>query len=201
MRELKYPHFLKCIEFTDDIFWKNIFEELSFGTPPYNTFIRKDYIISNIKNKEFNYKINASHEPNIVYEELYRLFYSKFGLISDIQMKEDELNFENQNKKKVLKYSIIEEFCMRKREEHNLSIIETRKLINYINLSLIIRNINTDDIMDDDGYIKKIDKISFDDGMKFENIFSNTVCNSNDIISDCETICSYWVKYINNLLK
>lgn len=203
MRELKYPHFLKCIEFTDDIFWKNVFEELSFGVPPYNTFIKKDYIISNVKNKEFNYKINREEDTYKVFVNLYELLYNKFGLISDIQLKEDELNFENQNKKKVLKNSVIEEFCTRKSKEYNLDIKDTKKIINYINLSLVIRNINSNDIeYDDNGYIIQINGIDFNnDEIILDDIFENTSYTNNDIITDYELMINNWTKYINNLIK
>lgn len=193
---------MKCIEFTDDIFWKNIFEELAFGAPPYNTFIRKNYIISNIKNKEFNYKIDDEQEPKQVFNDLYKLLYNKFGLISDIQLKEDEMNFEHHNRKKTLKYSIIEEFCTRKSKQYNLKINDTKRLINYINLSLIIRNITTDDIeYDEQGYIKCVKDIIFEDNdLILNNIFENTSYTNNDIINESEIMFNNWTKYINNLI-
>ena len=202
MRELKYPHFLKCIKFTDDIFWKNIFEELSFGIPPYNTFIRKNYLISNIKNKEFNYKIDEDDEPSKVFNDLYNLLYTKFGLISDIQIKEDEISFENHNKKKILKYSIIEEFCTRKSREHNLTIINTKKLINYINLSLVIRNLSADEIeYDENGYIIHVKSIDFNDNnIILDNMFQNSSYTNNDTIVEYDFMYNNWVKYINNLI-
>jgi len=203
MREIKYPHFLKCIQFTDDIFWKNIFEELSFGVPPYNTFIRKNYIISNVKNKEFNYKITDDDEPINIYNNLYDILYNKFGLVSDIQIKEDELNVETHNKKRTLKYSIIEEFCTRKRKEHNLSIQNTKRLINYINLSLVIRNISPDDITyNNEGYISSIEGIGFNDNLfKLKDVMINSNYINNDVINESDIMYNNWLKYINNLIK
>lgn len=203
MKDLKYPHFLKCIEFTDDIYWRNIFEELAFGIPPYNTFIRKEYLISNIKNKEFNYKIDKDEDSKKVFNDLYDILYNKFGLISDIQIKEDEISFENHNKKKTLKYSVIEEYCNSMRQKHDLSTSITKKLLNYINLSLTIRNIIPDNIIyDDNGYIIEIEGIEFKDSDFFvDDMLINSNYINNDTIVDYEYMYNNWNKYLNNLIK
>ena len=61
MRVLAYPCFLSCTEYTEDEYWKNIFEDLAFGITPQGAYISKNYIISNTKNKEFVYKINITN--------------------------------------------------------------------------------------------------------------------------------------------
>lgn len=203
MKELIYPHFLKCIEFTDDIFWKNVFEELAFGNPPYNTYIRKHYLISNVKNKEFNYKITSEIQPKEIFDDLYNILHNKLGLISDVQIREDEINFENLNKTKTLKHSIIEEYCNRIGKEHKLCIYDIKKLLNHINLSLTIRNITSNDISyDDNGYIIDINGIEIkDDEIILDTLMSNCNHTCNDTITDFEYMYSHWNKYITLLIK
>ena len=47
--ELVYPFFLKCCEYTDDIFWKFVFEDLAYGKSPYGTYITKNFLCCNYK--------------------------------------------------------------------------------------------------------------------------------------------------------
>jgi len=201
MKELLYPHFLKCVDFVDDIYWKNIFENLAFGIPPYNTFIRKKYLISNVKGREFNYKIEEHLEANYVFESLYTILHNKLGLLSDIQIKEEELNFENSSKKKLLKNSIIEEYCIRMGQKYNLSTTDIKKLFNYIQLSLTIRNIIPSDIKYDDGFIISIKGITFrKNKMSLKKIVSGSYV-STDVVTDYDYMNNQWDKYISLLIR
>ena len=56
-REIIYPIFLNCCQFTNDPFWQNIFEELAYGKTSYGIYISKNFICCNQKRKEFSYKI------------------------------------------------------------------------------------------------------------------------------------------------
>ena len=56
-REIIYPIFLECCQFTDDKFWENVFEDLAYGKTPYGTYISKDFLCCSYKKKEFSYKI------------------------------------------------------------------------------------------------------------------------------------------------
>ena len=57
VKKLVYPIFLNCCQYTDDIFWEDIFADLAFGKPPLGTYISKDFLCCSLKQKEFNYKI------------------------------------------------------------------------------------------------------------------------------------------------
>ena len=57
-REVIYPIFLKCIDYTgNDTFWRETFEELSYGNCYQGSYINKGFLCSNIKGKEFIYLI------------------------------------------------------------------------------------------------------------------------------------------------
>ena len=90
--DLIYPIFLDCCLFTDNDFWKYILEDLAYGRSPYGTYIKKDFLCCNYKNKEFSYKINQKKEPEVIYNEIHDLLYNKLGLLS---------NEDIQNRKKI----------------------------------------------------------------------------------------------------
>ena len=91
MRVLVYPCFLSCTEYTEDEYWKNIFEDLAFAITPQGAYISKHYIISNTKNKEFVYKINIDLDPETIFIDIYNLFSEKLG-IKSVQEIEDYKN-------------------------------------------------------------------------------------------------------------
>ena len=43
-KEIVYPVFLECCEFSVDSFWENIFEDLAYGKTPYGTYINKNFL-------------------------------------------------------------------------------------------------------------------------------------------------------------
>ena len=80
-KEIIYPVFLECCQYTNDIFWENIFEDLAYGKTPYGTYISKDFLCCNYKDKEFSYKIEKK-PSNQLYSDIYGLLHKKLGLLS-----------------------------------------------------------------------------------------------------------------------
>ena len=80
-RDIIYAIFLKTIQYTEDNFWKDTFENLSYGICPNGSFISKGFICSNIKGKEFVYKF-IDKEPEIIYDDIYRLLKEKLNIMS-----------------------------------------------------------------------------------------------------------------------
>ena len=76
-KDIVYPIFIECLQFTEDIFWENIFEDLAYGKTPYGTYISKDFLCCKYKKKDFSYKIERK-DPKILYEEVYNLLANKF---------------------------------------------------------------------------------------------------------------------------
>ena len=96
-KEILYPIFLECYNHSDDIYWQNIFEDLSYGISPYGTYFSKDYLCCNYKKKEFSYKIEQKDSKQI-YKDVYNLLTKKLGLLSQtqkIEKKKDFINFED----------------------------------------------------------------------------------------------------------
>ena len=76
-KEILYPVFLECLQFTNDFFWENIFEDLAYGKTPYGTYINKDFLCCNYKDKEFSYKIEKK-EPELLYNDILFLLGKKY---------------------------------------------------------------------------------------------------------------------------
>lgn len=209
-RELIYPCFLSCTEFTEDDYWKNIFEDLSFGITPSGTYISKKYIISNVKNKEFVYKINIEMDSETIFWDVYNLFSDKLGLKSVQEIEEykntidsSEIIFNSWNsiKKKSIRDSIIINYVTEQSAKYNLSRIKTRELLNMINLGILLKFISNKNILYEDGVIHDIEGFEFSDGdfnfIKTNEYTSNQIeYNKYNI-----TLSELWVKFIEILIK
>jgi hypothetical protein len=80
-RDIIYPIFLKTIQYTEDIFWKDTFENLSYSICPNGSYISKGFLCSSVKGKEFVYKF-IDKEPDKIYEDVYRLLKEKLNIMS-----------------------------------------------------------------------------------------------------------------------
>ena len=196
MSELMYPIFLKCTPLTDDIYWKNIFENMAFGISPYNTFFRKDQLVSNQKGKEFNYKLELDKDPEYVFEKLYSLLHDKLGLMSDIQIKNEETNFENQHKKKKMNSSLIDEYCNRMKNKYQLDMDTLKRLQRHLQFNMLLKTSMINNITyNEDESINKIDGIEYSLGTIGINHFYPEKTQY-DYLVDGELMLNYWNKYI-----
>lgn len=196
MTDLKYPIFLECINLTDDIYWKNIFENMSFGIAPTNTFFRQDQLISKQKGKEFNFKIDPEKGYMYIFENVYNLLHNTLGMMSDTQIKEEETNFENQNKKKKVISSLIDEFCNRMKKKYLLNMDTIKKLQRHIHLNIVLKTDMLDCIeYHDDGSIRKIEGLFFSEGSVGITQYYPDKCQY-DYISGEELMLNNWIKYI-----
>jgi hypothetical protein len=71
-RDIIYPIFLKTVQYTEDSFWKDTFENLSYGICPIGSYISKGFICSSVKGKEFVFKF-SDKDPQVIYNEIFRL--------------------------------------------------------------------------------------------------------------------------------
>ena len=216
-RFIIYPFILDCIKYCENEYWKNIFENLSYGKISSPFFINKDLIYYKCKNKnkEFSYKIE-NKESDILYKEIYTLLSVVINdninnnKILDIKNYEENLssisNF-NDIKKKSIKDLLIELFVVEMKNKYNLSLKKSRYLLSLIMISIILKTITHKDIVFIDGKIKEIDGIIFSD-QNFDiidekrNIIFREM-SQNNISSSIEDKFMYekWYKYIDNIKK
>lgn len=176
-RDVIYPIFLKCIPYTEDTFWKETFEELSYGNCYQGAYISKGYICSNVKGKDFVYKF-IDKDPKKIYFDITKLLKEKLNIMSknDRKILIDEFeeveeclkSFKNIDwvdiKKKSLKDILIQNFLIRVKKDYELSIGQMKRLYNTINLGLMLKSIKNSDIVYENGEIEEIIGISFSKG-------------------------------------
>ena len=187
IKEILYPFFLKCIEFTNnDKYWNNIFENLSYGICPYNTYIYNQYLCCNHKIHKFKYYF-IDREPEELYTDIYKLL-SNMGIMSN----KDKLSIYNINKehkynnwidikKKSIKQTLIEKFVIEKMKKHNLDYDIAYKLLNNIILGLLLKTIVTKHIKYENNKIIDITCLQFsNNSYSFSHNINNY--NSNFIV-------------------
>ena len=176
-RDIIYPIFLKTIQYTEDNFWKDTFENLSYAICPSGSYISKGFLCSSLKGKEFVYKF-IDKEPERIYNDIYSLLKLKLNIMSknerSILLKEFEEVEENirkiktctwnEIKKKGTKDILLQNFLIEMKRKYELRIGQIKKLYNLINLCMILKSISTCDIDYTDGEIKSINGITFTKG-------------------------------------
>lgn len=211
-RELLYPCFLTCVEYTEDDYWRNIFEDLSFGITPQGTYISKNYLISNVKNKEFVYKINPDIDSETIFTDIYTLLSEKLGLKSLIEIEdyknsiESEITFNSWNsiKKKSIKDSIIMNYVNVKSEKYNLTTQTSKRLLNTINLGIMLKFITIKHIDYENGIINNIEGfIFFENNFQFDKCIDQGASTSNVIEYNKVkiTLVDIWLKMVDILCK
>ena len=189
-REIVYPVFLECLEYTDDIFWKSIFEDLAYGKAPHGTYINKGFLCCSYKGKEFSYKLERK-DPEILWNELYQILTDKIGIFSQKEKKDQKLAFsemqkllksENSNsRRKNSKDMLFQKYAIEMKREHNLSIKQTKYLLSIISICLLFKTITTKDIIIEDEKIISINGIDIENG---EVILKKPFCNGDNIIKE-----------------
>ena len=173
-RDILYPIFLKCASLCDDVFWREVFEELSYGNGFGGTYISKGCFCSSIKNKEFIYKFMGKPESKI-YTDITRILKDKLNIMSNsdrlLMFKEFE-HVEKQLrlmrdvewsliKKKNWKDILFQGFLINMKKEFSLSDTQIKKIYNFLNLGLILKSIKNSDVIYEDGEIRRIEGIFF----------------------------------------
>ena len=218
-RELIYPVLLECCQFTKDIFWRNIFEELAYGRTSYGIYISKNFICCSQKKKEFSYKIE-NKDPQLIFNELYNIFKNKVGIQShqerlnnrkafnelEDETKNNIKNNWNSIKKKNMKELLIELYVTKMKNKYFLSLEQARYLISIIYIGILFKVIIPKrDINYSNGEIINISGIEFDRKKVILNrdIYSveigDTIFSSND--PQKRMMSDNWYTYIKNLQK
>jgi hypothetical protein len=214
-KEIIYPLFLECCQFTEDIFWENIFEDLAYGITPYGTYINKGFLCCNYKDKEFSYKIEKK-DSEVLYNDIYNLLAKKMGLLSqqdklkkkiDFSLMEDEIKEYRKSwsniRKKNIKDLLIENYVIEMKHKYCLTIKQARDLLSQIFIAMVFKTINIKNINYEDGKIISIDGIKFSKKkVIFEkNIYGNELFSTPFIVIDKNLMSDNWEKYLLNIQK
>lgn len=176
-REVIYPIFLKCLPYVEDEFWRETFEELSYGNCYQGSYVSKGFLFSNIKSKEFAYKF-IDKEPEKIYSDITKLLKEKLNIMSKNdrnilinEFEEIEKNIKNIKnldwndiKKKSIKDILFQNFMINVKKKYALRDSQVKCLYNTINLGLMLKSIKNSDIIYANGEIQEIKGFSFSQG-------------------------------------
>ena len=207
--------FIECLQFTEDIFWENIFEDLAYGKTPYGTYISKDFLCCKYKKKDFSYKIERK-DPEILYEEVYNLLANKLGLLSSAEkikkkkmITDLETNLKNSGKnwidikKKNIKETLIELYVTKMKNKYFLSISQARYLLSIIFIAIVFKVITNKDIEYENGVIHNIKGIDFIKKQIIveKDLYNLEVSFAPEIVLDKNLMVDSWEKYLKDLKR
>tara|TARA_B100001175_G_C19483250_1_gene628320 strand:+ start:879 stop:1544 length:666 start_codon:yes stop_codon:yes gene_type:complete len=216
-RELIYPIILQCCSHANDTYWENILEDIAYGRAPYHTYITNDNLTSSTKNGEFSINLaveNAS--PEELCNKICNTLREKVGIMSRMERIQSKEKFNSHEsrlhrsqdnwsmiKKKNLKDLLVENYIVRMKEKHDLSVAEARKALSLIFVAMVFKVITQKDIHYYDGKIHDIEGISFSDKkiIMEREIYSTEKDHSVQLIMEKNLMSSYWDKYRNAALN
>lgn len=209
--QIVYPLFYKCLQYIQDPFWYDVFENLSIGKCPSCIYISKNAIFLSNKKKNFLYSIPGdSEDPKAVFNEIKELLINNTPLCS---------NIDTQNQKKERVKEAVEEdswFKIRKKNEKELHIIKyvlrektkynldwnkARSLYSLIKLAFIYKTQTSKDIVFEKNKIKSIRGIEYDEqtGM-FVNKFIHKTSQTEEETTK-NYLFFYWDKFLLSTVK
>ena len=101
-KEIIYPHFLHCCQETEDLYWKYIFEDLSYGRAPYGVYFTKGFMCCGFKGKEFSYRVDPNIPVPQLFKEVKTILKSKLGIQSSSDILSSREKFEKTSERLAL---------------------------------------------------------------------------------------------------
>ena len=214
-KEIIYPVFLECCQFTIDSFWENIFEDLAYGKTPYGTYINKDFLCCSYKDKEFSYKIERKDSEKL-YKDIYNLLVNKLGILSQKEKNKKRVDFhETESKikkyrqtwgnirKKNIKDLLVERYVIDMKNKYLLSLKQSKHLLSVIFIAMVFKVIVSKDIQYSDGKIQHIDGIEFTKKNIIikRNIYDIEISFSPEIMIDKKLMSENWNKFLTAMRK
>jgi hypothetical protein len=214
-KDIIYPIFLECCQFAIDNFWENIFEDLAYGKTPYGTYITKDTLCCNYKDKEFSYKIERKNSIEL-YQDVYSLLANKLGILSQKDKVKKRVDFHNMEdqiiesrktwaniRKKNIKDLLIETYVIDMKNKYLLTMKQAQYLLSIIFIAMVFKVISSKDINYYDGKIQSIDGIKFETNKIIleRDVYKTEVSFAPQIILDKKLMSDNWIKYLDTLRK
>jgi hypothetical protein len=212
-RDLLYPIFLECVKYTEDGFWRQVFEDLAYTQCPYGSYFNKGFFCCSYKGKEFSYKIEGDDAEKI-FNDVYSLLSNKLGITSSNDRVKKIQDFEkirnefqeirnskwSSIKKKTTRDFIIENFIVEMKKTYKLSDKESRRLNSIVSIGLLFKTILPKDIEYENGRISSIANIFFSEGQvtfDHSNLHSDNMVY-NIVFQEKGTLIELWRKYVKD---
>jgi hypothetical protein len=216
-KNIVYPFFLECCQYTNDVYWENLFIDLAYAKTPLFSYISKDFICYKNKTKNFTYKIEKK-DPKKLYTEIHAFFSEKVGVFSPdddtnkrIAFNDMEMSLKNNRsnwsdiRKKNIKELMIELYVIKMKNEHNLSLKTSRYLLSLILISLSFKVLTSKDIIYENNSIVRIKGIEFEnDKVIFDKqLYTHIIDNvkTQTIVSNKKSIQDVISKYMKDIEK
>jgi hypothetical protein len=207
--EIIYPVFLKCIPFTDDKYWKNIFENFSYGKCVQGMYFNKSYLCY----KDFRYKIEDTVDPVTLYKTVRSLLVKKMGILSDKdkalmnnefarnQGKIMENNTDMSNIK-TLKTFHVNKFVLFNKKLHDLSLKQCQYLKSSIFMLYKIKKISIKDIDFNDQMIQSIKGVTISNRKVEVDYDMYSVLNKRQkvVVKKKTSMHIHWKTYVDKLI-
>lgn len=206
-KDIIYTCFLEASNHTTNIYWKTIFEDLSYGICPFGIYISRDFLCCNFKGKEFSYKIDKKKEPELLFKDVRDLFVNNLSLCShtdkiNIEYEQDNYHKKWSNiRKKNIRDTMIDKYVILNKEKYNLTYKQCKNLISIIFIGLIFKVITAKDIIFSEKKITNINGIVFTD-KKIQITFDiYSIKTETAIIPEPEFtyMAQQWNKYLEKL--
>ena len=201
-REIIYPFLLKAGSYANDNFWRFVFEDLSYGSCPYGVFLYKGNLCSNMKGKEFSYKLCPDKPSQDLFNDIYGLLKNKANILSDKDKlsEREKTNRSRLNdldkkedgwqsvKKKMIRDTLVEQYVLNNTHLFHLTLNVAKQLLSFIIIGLMFKTIISNDIHYDNGYIKAINGFHYSPSLVLvtKKIFSNDFTSTELDIIACE---------------
>jgi hypothetical protein len=195
--EVIYPVFIECCQYTTDAFWETIFMKLAMGIPPHCSTMTTKCICT--ANSQFKF---ADKDAMTIYTELHRVFSANLDERTEFT-KCNSRDSWSTIRKKSTKDLLFEMFVLQMKKEYELTTHQSRHLLSFIMLAVVLKTINAEDIVYENQQIVRIESISFE---RNKIIFSNDLEKMIDVTSNEQKqslsfMHTNWERYVGVLIK
>lgn len=141
---------------TEDIYWKSMLKDLSYGITPFGVYIENDTICNKFKGKEFMYSFRDKSDEDI-YKNILHLFKTRLQLYSKLDVLHQQKNIDTvldfsmykewkDIKKKNIKETFIRKYVLDLKDKYKLNLVQAKKLLRLILVSISFQIITNHDI-------------------------------------------------------
>jgi len=200
-KNIKYPTFIYCLKYLEnDLFWKNIFEDLIYGKTPLGFFINKDIIYTDKKDDSFPLTYLSQNFEHFC-KDLISFFSQK---IKSVKLIHTNIKIQNwaSIRKKAIKDMLVESFVLKMKYQHDLTIEQTRYLKSILLIAILFKILNINDIIIEHNCIQSIkgivitkNKIDLSNHL-FINKKNFNLIPVVKIIQTKQSFAELWVKFL-----
>ena len=174
--EIYRPLFLEFLEFEQDMYWIELFKDLSKSKTPVGVYFYNNCICFKGKpNNTINLSDYSTSDYRTLYEDIIDFLKNVVKLKSPSEKENDQLSYyiDEQKikdnivnwsdiKKKKTKDILIELFSIKMKQKFSLSVHQTRNLISSLAIKIAFKHIQGSDINIIDGEIETINGLMFE---------------------------------------